>query len=99
MLAISEGNFWGVGIRSADLALASDALEYVCMRKKNGADQKLQVPAPADPIPQLMLSYNFYCCRLQIPLMFGSAILPNLPTRVFVCLLKVVICLPSLPSE
>ena len=42
---------------------------------------------------------NFYCCRLQIPLILGWVILPNLPTSVFVCLLKAVTCLPSLPSE
>ena len=39
---------------------------------------------------------NFCCCRLQIPLIFGSVIFPHLPTRAFVCLLKVVTCLPSL---
>ena len=33
---------------------------------------------------------NFYRCRLQIPPMFGSVILLNLPTRVSVRLLKVV---------
>ena len=42
---------------------------------------------------------NFYRCRLQILPSFGSVILPHFATHVFVCLLKVVTCLPSLPSE
>ena len=38
----------------------------------------------------LRCRYNFYRCRLQISLIFGLVFLTNLPTRVYVCPLKVV---------
>ena len=52
----------------------------------------------SNPRPVILGVGNFYRCRLDIP-NFGSVMLPNLPTRVFVSLLKVVTCLPSLPLE
>ena len=48
--------------------------------------------------PLWSLVSNRRICAIP-PRIFGSVILPKLPTRVFVCLAKVATCLPSLPSE
>ena len=61
-----------------------------------GGDEK-RLTIPTKPTDEKI--GHFCRCRLQIPPIFGSVILPNLPTRAFVCQLRGVTCFPILLSE